>query len=210
MLAAGTYICGASMNTKAKELMDTILKLEEELREELKDQEEKFQYRLEGSKIKFEEAAARAHKKIKRKIIPYLRKSTLRNTLSAPFIYFMIIPFAFLDLSVSIYQHLCFRLYGIPRVRRGKYIVLDRKYLAYLNAIERFNCVYCSYGGGVVNYTREIISQTEQYWCPIKHARSVAGSHKRHQKFLSYGDGKDYHTRLLKFRDELKTGRDED
>ncbi|MBT3529563.1 MAG: hypothetical protein HOF74_12515 [Gammaproteobacteria bacterium] len=192
------------MNTKAKELMDAILRLEEELLEELKDQEEKFQYKLEGTKVKFEEAAARAHKKVKRNIIPFFRKSTLRNTVSAPFIYSMIIPLAFMDLTMSIYQHICFRLYGIPRVRRGKYIVLDRQYLAYLNGIEKLNCMYCAYGNGVIAYSGEVISLTEQYWCPIKHARSVAGTHKRYQQFLSYGDGEDYHTQVLKFRNQLK------
>lgn len=192
---------GVIMNAKAKEQMDAILKLEEELLEELKDQEEKFQFRLEGTKVKFEEAASHAHKKIKTNIVPYFRKSALRNILSAPFIYSMLFPLAFLDLTVTIYQHICFRLYGLPLVKRGKFIVLDRQYLAYLNGIEKMNCMYCAYGNGVIGYTREIISLTEQYWCPIKHARAVAGTHKRYSNFLSYGGGENYRTEVLKFRD---------
>ena len=40
----------------------------------------------------------------------------LRWLASAPFIYAMIIPIVFLDLTVSVYQAICFRLWKIPRV----------------------------------------------------------------------------------------------
>ena len=192
------------MNNKAKELMDAILKLEHELLEELKEQEEKFQYSLEGTKVRFEQAAKRAHKKIRTDIVHYFRKSTWRNIASIPFIYPMLVPIAFLDLCFSIYQHVCFRLYGIPRVKRGDYIILDRQYLSYLNGIEKLNCIYCGYGNGVAAFTTEIIARTEQYWCPIKHARAVSGGHKRYQNFLNYGDGENYHTQVLKFREDVR------
>lgn len=54
---------------------------------------------------------------------------------------------------------------------------MDLQKLVYLNGIEKFNCLSCGYGYGVISYTREIIARTEQYWCPIKHARRVVGSH---------------------------------
>jgi hypothetical protein len=41
-------------------------------------------------------------------------------------------------------------------VRRSTYIVIDRQNLAYLNAIEKANCVYCGYANGVFAYVREI------------------------------------------------------
>ena len=191
------------MNNRAKELMDNILELEEELIEELKQQQKKFQYTLEGSKIKFEEAAEKAHSRLRTGIVHYFRKSAWRNIVSIPFIYPMVIPLAFLDLSISIYQHICFRLYGIPRVRRGDFIVLDRHYLSYLNGIEKLNCVYCGYGNGVAGFVTEVISRTEQYWCPIKHARAITGEQKRYRNFLDYGDGDSYHTEVLKFREQV-------
>jgi hypothetical protein len=43
---------------------------------------------------------------------------------------------------VTIYQNICFRLYGISLVKRSKYVVMDRHELAYLNGIEKFNCLY--------------------------------------------------------------------
>ncbi len=45
--------------------------------------------------------------------------------------------FVALDLYVTVYQAVCFRGNGIPKVRRGDYIVYDRGRLPYLNMIER-------------------------------------------------------------------------
>jgi hypothetical protein len=110
-------------------------------------------------------------------MLPWLRSSTIRNVVSSPFIYSMLIPIAFMDITVTIYQNICFRLYGISLVKRSRYVVMDLQKLVYLNGIEKFNCLSCGYGYGVISYTREIIARTEQYWCPIKHARRVVGSH---------------------------------
>ncbi|MBL4820463.1 MAG: hypothetical protein JKY98_05660 [Gammaproteobacteria bacterium] len=194
------------MNARMRVLLEKLEELEDELLEELREQGEDLQYHLEGTRVKFDRAVAEGHLKFKTNVIPWFRAASWRNTLSAPFIYSLIVPLALLDLSITIYQLICFRLYQIPAVRRSKYIVLDRKYLSYLNGIEKFNCVYCSYGNGVISYTREIIARTEQYWCPIKHARQPPGVHRHYAKFLDYGDARDYQERALKFREELKTG----
>jgi len=42
-----------------------------------------------------------------------------------------------MDMSISLYQFICFPLYGIPKVKRQDYIVFDRQYLHYLNFIEK-------------------------------------------------------------------------
>lgn len=192
------------MNSKITGLMDKIARLEQELLDEIKEQQDQFQYQLEGSRVKFERSVDEAHRKLKITILPWLKNSTLRNAISSPFIYAMIVPLAFLDLTVTLYQHICFRLYGIRRVQRSRYVVMDRHQLAYLNGIEKFNCLYCGYGNGVMAYAREIIARTEQYWCPIKHARKVLGTHRRYNKFSPFGDGENYRTELIKLRDELK------
>jgi hypothetical protein len=192
------------MNSKVKELLEKLEKLEDELLEELHEQKIEFQYKFEGSKVKFENAVTEAHLELKTGFIQWFKSASWRNTLSAPVIYSMIVPLAIADLTFTIYQAICFRLYGIPRVRRAKYIVVDRHYLSFLNGIEKFNCVYCAYGNGVISYTREIISRTEQYWCPIKHARRITAGHRRYAKFIEYGDAKDYKERVLKFREDLK------
>jgi hypothetical protein len=192
------------MTTKITDLVNKIAALEQQLVEELRQQQEEFHYQLEDSKVKFERTVLTAHRKLRASLLPWLRSSSLGNVISAPFIYMMIVPLAFLDLMVTLYQQLCFRLYQLPRVKRGDYIVLDRHQLAYLNGIEKFNCVYCGYGNGVVAYTREIVSRTEQYWCPIKHARKVVGVHKRYHKFLDYGDAENYSSEIVRLREDLK------
>lgn len=109
--------------------------------------------------------------------------------LSAPVIYAMIVPLAFIDLCFTLYQSICFPAYGVPRVDRHAYVVIDHHHLQYLDWFEKLNCVYCGYANGVIAYVREIAARTEQYWCPIKHARVVLGSHARYAAFMEYGSG---------------------
>jgi hypothetical protein len=102
-----------------------------------------------------------------------------------------------------IYQSVCFRAYGIARVKRSSYIVFDRQHLAYLNGIEKLNCLYCGYANGVFAFVREVAGRTEQYWCPIRHARRVHAPHTHYREFVDYGDGEGYHRRLPLLRQEL-------
>jgi len=192
------------MSGSISELTDKISKLEKQLLNELDKKQEEFSYKIEGIKVRFEQEILSAHRKLKVGVLRWLFSSTVRNIISAPFIYSMIIPIAFFDLTIILYQHICFRLYSIRRVKRSDYIVLDRHQLAYLNGIEKLNCIYCGYGNGVVAYSREVIARTEQYWCPIKHARKVAGSHRRYNNFSDFGDGEHYQEQLIKLRDDLK------
>ena len=114
----------------------------------------------------------------------YLKQTRPIYVLGAPVIYGMAIPLLVLDLSATLYQQVCFRIYGIPRLRRLDYLVLDRHRLPYLNAFEKLHCVYCSYANQVLGYAREIIARSEQFFCPIKHARSTVDPHQRTQKFF--------------------------
>ncbi len=196
------------MNKKIEELLNQIRQLEEELRTTLLEQEAKLSYQLEGSKVRFDTAVKSAHKRLKTGLFTWLRNSRPQSFLSAPFVYGMALPLGLLDLSLTIYQMICFRLYDIPRVTRSDFIVIDRHHLAYLNVIEKLNCIYCGYGTGVINYAREIISRTEQYWCPIKHARKVVDTHSRYKTFLDYGDATAYPTKLMDFRAALKEEKD--
>ena len=192
------------MATTITELVDKIARQENQLVEELKKQQEEFHYTVEDNKIKFEQIILDTHRKLKVAILPWLKSDTLRNVISSPFIYPMVIPIAFMDLTVTIYQNVCFRLYGISLVKRSNYVVMDRHNLGYLNGIEKFNYLYCGYGNGVIAYTREIIARTEQYRCPIKHARRVVGTHRRYANFVAFGDAEGYQTKRLEFRESLK------
>jgi len=101
---------------------------------------------------------------------------------------------------VSVYHSICFRIYGIPRVKRSDYIVVDHQSLAYLNWIEKLNCIYCSYFNGLIAWVQEIGARSEQYWCPIKHARKLSAIHGRYHKFLTYGDSQDFQQRYEQIR----------
>ncbi len=87
---------------------------------------------------------------------------------------------------------------------RADYLVIDRQHLSYLNIIEKINCVYCGYGNGLIAYVREVFARTEQFWCPIKHAKRSMEVHPYEHNFIDYGDVYAYQQRLEILRDELR------
>jgi len=188
------------MDTRIAALLEAIKKLEKELLLEIEKKEAEFYYTVIGKKVRFEAEVRRQHRALVFRLSQYLSEASLFNLLTAPLIWFMLIPALFLDLSVTAFQVICFRVYGIPRVKRKRYIVIDRQALAYLNLIEKLNCMYCGYFNGLIAYVREVAARTEQYWCPIKHARRMAAMHSRYGKFLEYGDADGYREHLEEVR----------
>jgi len=185
---------------KLQELIEQIKTLEKELYEELQKKQAEFFYNIQGKKVRFEQAARRHHKTLAPGFLTYLLHARLRNVLTVPFIWAGLPPALLLDAVASFFQTVCFPVYQIPKVRRSKYIVIDRHSLAYLNIIEKINCVYCGYFNGLIAYVREIAARTEQHWCPIKHARRTDSLHSRYTKFLEYGDGDNYRERFNDIR----------
>jgi hypothetical protein len=185
---------------KPRDIIEEIKKLEKELVLEIQKKQDEFFYKIKGKRVYFEAETKKIHKTIASKIHTYLFDASLLNILTVPIIWFCIFPAVFLDLVVSIFQFICFRVYGIPKVKRADYIVIDRHSLSYLNPIEKINCAYCGYFNGLIGYVQEIAARTEQYWCPIKHARRLGAIHARYQKFLDYGNYKDYRNRLEEVR----------
>lgn len=161
-------------------------------------------YQLRNGKVWFSNEIKREHRRLKTFLVRYVLHSRILAILTAPFIYAVIIPFVLLDLFVSVYQAVCFPVYGIPKARRRDYIAIDRNKLRYLNALEGINCMHCSYGNGVLAYAVEIAGRTEQHWCPIKHARRVQNAHDRYSHFLPYGDAHAYREEIDKVRCDFK------
>ena len=141
----------------------------------------------------------RRNKEFKFPTWKYVIPTNFRHFLSIPFIYGMIIPTIFLDIFLTIYQWTVFFLYRIPRVKRSDFIIYDRRFLDYLNLVQKINCLYCSYVNGVFAYAVEIGGRTERYWCPIKAAHKPRFSHGWYQDFADYGNPEEWNT---KFRDE--------
>lgn len=192
------------MNDNVRRLVAEMHKLDDELRTALYEQKTRILFELQGRSIKFTPEAEADHRSRNVGLIPWLWSSDILNLLSAPAIYGLIVPMAFYDFCLTIYQALCFRLYRIQRVDRSRYIAIDRHHLRYLNSMEKLNCAYCGYANGLLAYASEISSRTEQYWCPIKHAHKLLGTHKRYAKFLDYGDAAGYHRELEAYREELR------
>jgi hypothetical protein len=183
-------------------LRETQREFDQELDRLLAEGREQFRYNLRRGKVVFERNVRRLHLQRRIGVWRYIKDAPVSFIITAPLIYGMIVPFVILDLSITLYQHVCFRVYGIPLVRRSDYLVIDRHRLPYLNAIEKVNCVYCGYGNQVIEYAREVSGRTEQYWCPIKHAQRTMDPHPRAQHFVEYGDADAYRDELPQLRKE--------
>ncbi len=192
------------MATQLDTLMEKLRGVEAEIEAELAKRREELRFHFEKRRIVFEQEVARLHRELKTRLSRYIIEANPLTVLTAPVIYSLIVPIALLDLSVMLYQAICFPVYRIPKVRRRDYLVFDRHHLAYLNAIEKFNCAYCSYANGAIAFMREVASRTEVYWCPIKHARRVLGPHPHYQGFADFGDAEGYRVRIRQLEEGVK------
>ena len=188
------------MNEQISHILARMATLEDELQTAVQQQEHKMFFEIKGKRVEFERTVKAAHKKLKRSFFDWLITDRPQNLITGPIIYSMAIPLLMLDACVSFYQAVCFPIYRVTKVRRSDYIVFDRRHLGYLNFIEKFHCTYCEYGTGLMGYMSEILARTEQYFCPIKHAHKILGTHSRYDRFLDYGEADAYEAKLNEFR----------
>jgi hypothetical protein len=188
---------------RLRSLLSRMAELEKEIEEEIHRRSDQVAEEFAERRAHLEEEMDAARERLEAGLRAWFMASEFRNVLSAPFIYAMLIPIALLDLSFTLYQAICFRLYRIPRVRRSAFVVIDRHFLPQLNVFEKLNCAYCGYANGVLAYATEITSKTEQYWCPIKHAKRALGTHRRYTRFLEYHSPQELHNVQKPFRAEL-------
>lgn len=188
------------MNENIAQLLAQIAALEDDLRTAVHAQESRMFFVINGKRIEFESSVKAGHRKFKKSMLRWLTTDRPQNLITGPIIYAMILPLVMLDICVSFYQWSCFPIYRIAKVRRSDYIVFDRYHLGYLNWIEKFHCTYCEYGNGLMSYMAEILAKTEEYFCPIKHAHKVLGTHGRYNRFLEYGEADAYEAKLNEYR----------
>lgn len=188
------------MNERILQLVAQMAVLEDELRTLMHQQESRIFFQINGKRVEFEKSVRTAHRKLRKNVFRWLVTNRPQNLITGPIIYGMVVPMLLMDLLVTLYQWTCFPIYGITKVRRSDYIVFDRHQLGFLNLIEKFHCTYCEYGNGLMGYIVEILARTEEYFCPIKHAHKVLGTHTRYKRFLAYGDAADYEKKLEAFR----------
>ncbi len=188
------------MSTRLDEISEKFRLLEEELVVEVQRKEKELGYEIRNRKVHFKESVAREHRALAKKVTRYWREARWSSFLTTPAILSCIFPILLLDFWATAYQFICFPAYGIPKVRRRDYIIMDRHKLRYLNSIERLNCAYCGYVNGAIAYVQEIAGRTEQHWCPIKHAARLKTMHSRYGHFLEYGDAQAYQKRIEQIR----------
>lgn len=176
------------MSSATDDLRAQIAALRIEVEKELADSRERLRYTLKRGRATFDRETKREHRVLRLGLLRFFGNTRLLVALTAPVIYSLIVPFVILDLFVTVFHAVCFPVYGIAKVRRADHFVIDRHLLAYLNPMEKLNCLYCSYGNGLISYVREIAARTEKYWCPIKHSRTTTDPHALHGAFLDYGD----------------------
>lgn len=110
------------MNSKIQKIIAEIELQKKELQKEyenmFQDWMKTYDFYIQKGKIVFSQKAKIYQRNFKQGILKYIFTARFRHLLSIPFIYGMIFPAFFLDFFLFIYQHVCFRLYGIPRVKK--------------------------------------------------------------------------------------------
>ena len=184
------------MTPKLDELFARIRALQDEVEDAYREAREEF----EQQKLRLAEEFLTRQRRYRTGAIRFVVLARPLVLLTAPIVYLGWLPFIVLDLFVTLCQAVCFPVWRIPKVKRSDYLFFDRADLPYLNAIERFNCFYCSYANGIAAYAREVAARTEQYWCPIKHARRIVAAHDRYPLFFEHGDAEAYRQGLERLR----------
>lgn len=189
--------------SRIDELIEQMHTLEEQMQAEYDRRRGDFYTVVDEKRVRFSEQVAALQRGSRVGLFKYVTGASILSWLVAPVIYSMVIPLALMDLTLFVYQQVCFRVYRVARVRRSDYLVLDRGDLPYLNTLEQFNCMYCGYANGLMAYAREIAARTEQYFCPIKHARRILAEHDHYPGFFEYGDAESYRAGLERLRAAL-------
>jgi hypothetical protein len=197
------------MSPYVERIVERLHEAEEDLQREVREQQRRWRYQVHRGRVWFDKEARDAHRRLKQSIPAYIREGSLLSLLTAPVIYSLLVPLLLLDVWTTIYQWVCFPIYGVPHVARRAYFVIDRHKLAYLNGVEKVNCTFCSYANGLFAYVREVAARTEQYWCPIRHAREIPAPHERYHFFLDYGDAEGYRRELPALRRALRRQADQ-
>lgn len=180
------------MDSKITELIKRIDELNDALKKEHARLAEKYGFSLRERKVVFLERIRERNRQFRIPAWRYVVPRHIRHFLSLPFIYAMIVPAVILDLFLTVYQWAAFPLYGIPKVDRREFLIYDRRYLDYLNVIQKVHCLYCSYVNGLFSYAVEVAARTERYWCPIKAASHSKQHHGWYKDYADYGNPEEW------------------
>lgn len=122
---------GSGIDGKIEELMARVRELQAELEKDLEEKRGRFRYHLEDRRVRFEQDILALHKRLRTGSLRYVL-APLLFLLTVPIIYAAVLPLLLLDLTVTVYQAVCFPVYHIPKVERAPYFAFDRELLSYL------------------------------------------------------------------------------
>lgn len=191
------------MNPRLQDLHDRIRHIKEAIEQQLRRRRAELHADFEHRRVAFEQEVLAQQRRFRQGLLRCMAESQWRNVVTAPLIYPLLLPLLLVDLSVTLYQGLCFPLYRVAWGRRRDHMVFERTHLGYLNLIEKLNGAYGSYANGLSSYVREVVARTQQYWCPIKHARRVLGSHPYLAGYADHGDAQGCREGLQSLREAL-------
>lgn len=184
------------MDPKIQSIIKEIDALNDALGREYSRLADKYGFRVNREKVVFSKNSAEKNRAFCIPAWKYAIPTSFRHALSIPFIYMMIIPTVMLDVFITVYQWTAFSLYRIPKVKRGDHLIYDRRFLDYLNVVQKVNCLYCSYVNGLFSYSSEIAARTERYWCPIKAANNPKSYHGWYGDFADYGNPEEWKKKI--------------
>jgi hypothetical protein len=196
--------------SRIDEIIERIQGLEEEMQVEFDKKRGDFRFVMDEKRARFGEEVAALQRGSRTGLFEYVTGASPLSWLVAPVIYSGTVALLLLDAFLWVYQTICFPVYHITKAKRRDYVILDRGDLPYLNALEKLNCGYCGYANGLMAYAREVAARTEQYFCPIKHARRIITAHDHYPNFFEYGDAESYRHGLERLRDALAKSADRD
>ncbi len=124
-------------------------------------------------------------------------KENFLFVITAPFIYFQIVPIVILDVFVSLYQRVCFPVYKIEQVDRDEYVKFDRHLVSFLTNKQKLDCLYCQYFNGVIAYVREVAGRTEKYWCPLRNIKRK-DPHRHYKDFAERTNSLEFQEKYTK------------
>src|SRR5690242_12723872 len=101
------------MSPQAERIRERLRKTEREVLRDFAAERRRWHYRVHRGRVWFDQEVLRAHRRIRQTIPSYIRQGSLRNLLTAPVIYSLLVPLALLDAWVWTYQWICFPIYWI-------------------------------------------------------------------------------------------------
>ena len=92
------------MSPYVDRIVANLREAEEALFRDVREQQQRWRYRVHRRRVWFDEEVRRAHKQLKQSIPAFLRHGSLLNLLTTPIIYSLAAPFLLLDIWVTAYQ----------------------------------------------------------------------------------------------------------